>query len=243
MKTKTTPKTDKVSKEISKTKSKTQTKTVAPEVQEEVTLAETTKKPGFVIPKLNPIFLLIPLVVLLIAIAAFYLRPMVIVASVNGEQISRLDLIQELEKQGGQQTLNKLITQTLIYQEATKQNVTVSDEEVNQEIASIEETLTQQGRNLDELLAEQNLTREDLTNDIRLQKLAETMAAKDITVTDEEVDQYLEENQDSIPQNINREEMKSDLRDQMLEQKKNSAVSEWVSSLMSGANIIYYKTF
>ena len=60
----------------------------------------------------------IPLVIILIAAILFYFKGLFVVALVNGVPITRIAVINELEKQGGKQTLSSLVNQTLILQEA-----------------------------------------------------------------------------------------------------------------------------
>jgi hypothetical protein len=66
--------------------------------------------------------------------AVFFARNYLIAAVVNGQPISRLTVIQDLERQGGKQTLDTLITKSLIKQEAKKKNITVSQADINSEL-------------------------------------------------------------------------------------------------------------
>jgi len=98
------------------------------------------------------------------------------VATVNGQPISRLTLIREMEKSSGKQVLEGLIGKTLILQEAKKQNIFVGKEDIDQEMAKIEENFKNQGQDLNQLLAFQGMTRADLEEQIQLQKTAEKLA-------------------------------------------------------------------
>jgi len=50
----------------------------------------------------------ITIIIVILLIAAFQLKGLFIAAMVNGEPISRLTIIKELEKQGGKQALSSL---------------------------------------------------------------------------------------------------------------------------------------
>jgi len=172
-----------------------------------------------------------------------------IVATVNGQPISRLALIKELEKQSGEDVLKVLITQALIWQEAEKQGITVSSEEIAQELKQIEEEMTTQGQDLNQLLELQGMTQDGLKEQIKIQKVAEEIVekdkkdTKDIEVTDEEVEDYFVENEGSFPEDANVEEVKAGIRQQLEQQKLNQAVGLWVESLRENAEITYLKTF
>lgn len=163
-----------------------------------------------------------------------------IVAMVNGRPISRLALIKELEKQYGKETLDVLITQNLIWQEAEKQGVTVSSEELDQEIKKIEEEVAAQGQDLSQLLSAQGMTPDELKEQIKLQKTAEKIVGKDIEVTDEEVETYFAENEASPSGDTMTEEIKQNIRQQLEQQKLSEGINQWLESLHDSAKITYF---
>lgn len=181
------------------------------------------------------------LVIVLLAGGILYrFKNQFIVAVVNGQPISRLTLIKELEKQAGKSTLDALITKTLILQEARKQNVTISDDEISQEVKRFEESLAKQGQDLNQLLSLQGKTQSELEEQIRIQKILEKIVGKDIEVADEEVEGYFEENKDSFPQEASAEEIKIDIKQYLEQQKLNAKIQSWVESLRENAQINYF---
>src|SRR3972149_1263490 len=84
---------------------------------------------------------LIGFLIVLAIVFVYYFKGLFVAALVNGQPITRLDVIQELEKRGGQQTLSSLITQALILQEARKQGVDVTKTEVDDEVKKVEDNL------------------------------------------------------------------------------------------------------
>lgn len=183
----------------------------------------------------------IPLLVVIILTLLFYFsKGLFVAATVNGQPIWRLTLVKELEKQAGKKVLDSLITRTLILQEAKKQKVSVTDEEVNKEISQIEETVNSQGQNLDQLLTAQGMTKNDLVEQIRTQKLVEKIAAKDIKITDEEVKDYFEENKSSFPKDKKFEEVEEDIKKQLEQEKLNEKIQTWIQSLRNAAKINYF---
>lgn len=156
---------------------------------------------------------------------------------VNGQPIFRHRLMVEMEKQVGKQTLDNIITQTLVLQEARRQNLTISQEEVDAEISKIEESLKAQGQDFNQLLQIQNLTREQVAEQIRLQKLVEKMAVNDVTVSDEEVATYIEGNKEFMPKEMKEDELKTAVREQLQQQKNNEKIQTWLDSLYKNAKI------
>jgi parvulin-like peptidyl-prolyl isomerase len=177
--------------------------------------------------------------ILLTAALLFAFRSIFVAALVNGQPITRVELVRELEKQNGKQALNSLITKTLILQEARKQNVSVTQEEVDNEIKKIEGNLSTQGQKLDDVLALQGLTRDSLQEQVRIQKLVEKMVGKDIKITDKEVAAYMEQNKEVLGEATKAEDVKQQLQQEQLSEK----FQTWIQNLQKNANIMYLVNF
>lgn len=170
-------------------------------------------------------------------------KDQLIVATVNGQFLSRLELIKELEKQYGQKTLEAMVTENLILQEAEKLGVRISDEEINQAVQKLEEDVAAQGQDLTQMLSLQGMTREELKKQIGLQKIVEEIVKKDIEVTAEDVETYYEENKDSFPEDEDIEALKNDIKLQLEQQKLTEGINLWIQSLHDNAKINYLKEF
>jgi foldase protein PrsA len=194
-------------------------------------------------PKVKKSYLIGFLAVVLLAILLYAFRSVFVAAMVNGQPVTRLSLVQELEKQNGKQALNSLVTKTLIFQEARKQNVNVSDQEVDAELKKIEQNLSAQGQKLDQVLELQGMTKEGLIEQIRIQKLIEKMVGKDIKVSDKEVQDYIADNRESFPEDANQQQINSQVREQLQQQQLNEKVQTWLDKLQKDANINYFVNF
>ncbi|HOP38985.1 SurA N-terminal domain-containing protein [Candidatus Woesebacteria bacterium] len=182
-----------------------------------------------------------PIIILLVALALWFLRSQIIVAMVNGKPITRFKLISELEKQGASQILDSLVTMELVNQAINEADIKVDDQEIADQMAEIEATLASQNQNLDDILAMQNLTREDIEKDIKLNLQVDKILADKIQVTDEEVMEYFETNKEILGEDANFEEMKKDIEAQVIQEKRSAAQQEWLETLRSEANIRYLK--
>lgn len=180
------------------------------------------------------------LLVILLAVAGLLLtRNYLIVAMVNGSPISRFSVISELEKQSGKQVLDSLVTRTLILQEAKEKNINVSQEDVDKELKEIEANLAQQGQKLDQVLDLQGMTKDQLVDQIRLQKMLEKMVGN-VAITDEEVNSYIESNKEALPQDQEEAELKANVKSSLAQQKTNTKAQEFLENLRKDAKIDYY---
>lgn len=139
-----------------------------------------------------------------------------IVAVVNGEEITRADFDREMAivqrqllRMGKQQSalnlseikkevLESLINKQLLYQESMKQDITISEAELNEQMLKVKKRFPDENT-FKELLKKENLSLDDLRSQIKrdliLQRFIDTQFAKEITVSDKEAKAYYEGNQ------------------------------------------------
>ncbi|MBY0215582.1 peptidylprolyl isomerase [Paenibacillus illinoisensis] len=115
------------------------------------------------------------------------------VASVNGSDISKDELYNELVSLGGESTLNSMITMKLIDQEAAKANVSVTEQDVNAEIETLK---TQYGgeEGLNTALSQSGMTMDSLKKNTEVQVKIRKILEPKTTVKDEDISAYYKEN-------------------------------------------------
>ena len=203
-------------------------------------------KPVEMVPmdsKLRQPKVLIGLIVVILIVAAFLLKGLFIAALVNGEPISRLTVINELEKQSGKQALTSLVNQALIFQEAKKKKITVSQSEIDASLKQIEDSLKSQGQDLNTALAAQGMTTQDLMTQLKLRSLVEKLLADKIKVTDTEISDYITKNKDTLPTNMTEAELRKNVEEQLKQQKLGSASQTWLDQLNKDAKINYFVNY
>jgi len=141
--------------------------------------------------------LLTILLVVGIGIGSVYATQNNIVAKVNGVAISETELQEYLLQQGGSAALDTLIQQSIIKQESEKQNIQVSETDIDTKLATVKatfdseeafnEALETNGMTLDEL-------RQNILTNIQIMRLLEAKTP----ITEEEIQQYFETNKDSL---------------------------------------------
>lgn len=183
-------------------------------------------------------------VIIVSLLALLYLsRSLFVAVIVNGEPITRLTLIKQLENQYGKEALNSLVTKQLILQEAKKQKVVVTDADADVEIAKIEASLTKSGQNFNELLKAQNMTRDSLAQQIKIEKIIQKMIGKDVTITDKEVSDYFEKNSGFYPEGATLDQMKESIKQQIQQQKTSEKFQSWLDEVQKKAKINYFVSF
>ena len=225
-----------VRKVVKKTVKVVEKKTVVKNTQMQEYLAKLKKV------NLLPIAILLTGIFILVALF-IYVRKTIIVATINGQPISRFEVIKTLEQQGAKQVVDSLVSKNLLLQKAKQQKIEVTQEEIDKEIDKIKEQIKDQGQDLETVLATQGLTEKDLVEQIRLRSVLEKLLADKIKVSDKEVQQYIEKNRESYPEEMKESELKKTVREQLENQKLSSSAQELLSELKTNASIKYYVTY
>ena len=178
----------------------------------------------------------------LILAVLYFAKGFLVAAIVNGAPVSRISLIKELERQGGSDVLSSLITEKLIFQEASKNKIKVADEEIATEVKAIEEQLVAQGMDLESALALQGQTREDLERNLKIRIILEKILADKIGVTDEEIQSYFTENK-TLYEGKTLAEVKDEVSTTLRQQKLSTEYQTWIASLKENAKIHYFVSF
>jgi len=228
---------------MAKIKQPKKTTSVKKPMRENMSLNTLVKNPRLLANLFTKKALYIILAVILFLLIAYFLKNQLVVATVNGEPIYRLQLISQLEKQEGKRILDEEITKKLLAQEAVKQKITVSESEIESQLKNIEENVAKSGQDFDSLLKLQGLTRDKLKENIRLQMLAEKMASSNIQISDKEIIDYMEQNKESLPQSTSEAELKQEAKNQLEQQKINSSIQTLLQDIRKKAKIDYLFNF
>lgn len=192
--------------------------------------------------KISKKLIIIVSIIIALGILAWLVKGLFVVAIVDGTPISRISVIQKLEKEAGKNLLESLVIEKLIRNEAKVKQITVSDEEINVEIKKIETQITSQGDTMDNALAAQNMTIDDLKEQIVTQKELEKLLADKITVSDEEVAKYIADNQ--VPVTAGQEAtINEQIKNELRNQKLGGEAQTFIASLKAKAKIQYWVNY
>ena len=107
----------------------------------------------------------------------------------------------------------------------------------------MEEALAKQGQNMDQLLVAQEMTRQDLAEQVRLQKIVEKLLGGEIEVTDQEVKDYFEKNKTSMPKDAKLDDFQEEIKGNLRQQKLGEKIQSWMKTLQENAKINYFLKF
>lgn len=158
-----------------------------------------------------------------------------VAAVVNGKPIFRGSVTESLESRYGQQVLEGLINESIIAGEAKKAGVSVSQADVD---AKEQELIANLGEkvSLDEVLKFQGLTRAEFDNQVRLQLQVERILAKDLSITEVDVDQYIASNR-ALLTATQPAALRDEARAALKNQKLSAKVQTWFAEVQKAAQV------
>jgi foldase protein PrsA len=200
-------------------------------------------KPGRISVKVG----IIVVILAVVGSGLYFGKVYLVAAVVNGKPITRLEVISELEKQDGKTVLDSLIEKDLILEEAKKQKITITTDQVNAEIDNVKNLLTQQKTTLNDALASKNMTMDDLKEQIIVQKSVEAILSPKIQITDAEVKDYFDSNlqyfKDNVSKTVKLTDVTSQIKDQLFQQKMSTEYTTWITDLKSKAKILQFVNY
>ncbi|ASS94411.1 MULTISPECIES: peptidylprolyl isomerase [Bacillaceae] len=120
-------------------------------------------------------------------------------ASIDGEKISKDELYDALVAGYGADTLDLLVTNKLVELEAEKAGIKIKDEEIQKEIDTMVESYGDE-KSLKEQLEASGSSMEALKKDIVVYLQTKKLVEPRITVTDDEISTYFEDNKETFDQ-------------------------------------------
>lgn len=111
-----------------------------------------------------------------------------IVASVDGENITRLQWMAEMERYYGKDTLQRMVNQKVMEKATKEYSIDVTEDEIDLELS-----LMVSSSEMDSTL--QQLGEKELKEQIKSQLILEKVLTKDIIIDEKELESYYEENE------------------------------------------------
>jgi hypothetical protein len=186
--------------------------------------------------KLNNAKIGIILIVLVLLGVLLVRKGYIVAATVNNQPIFSWSLTSALMNRYGKQTLEGMITEQLIYQEAAKNNVSVSADDLK---IREEEMVKNIGADvkLDDLLKYQGMTRADFDSQVKLQLLVEKILGKDVNFTDAQLDNFISTSSAMLVA-TDSAQRKVEAKKVLTEQEINAKIQPWLLELKNNAKIL-----
>ncbi len=173
---------------------------------------------------------LVVLVISGIGLLGYFNRDKLVVARVGNRFITRHALNNVLVQRYGATALSQLVDTAIIEQALAKEGVQVSNEEVIARIKELNDQIKASvGMDLKEYLESQHLSLSRVEKDIRNQLALEKLLSDSVTVTDEEVKSFVEENGSYLPGDDDTAKQES-ARKLLRDRKFGEAAQNWLES-------------
>lgn len=187
--------------------------------------------------KLNK-FIITAIVIIGLALLFTYKKNWILAGSVNGAMISNFEVLSRLNSQFRTQTLNQMINEKIILQEAQKQKVNVTKEEVADKIAVLEKSVGGK-ETLDGLLSQQGQTRNGLQDQVRIQLMIEKLYSSEATVSAQEVTDFITQNGAQLQATDSAGQQK-EAEDALKQQKLGTIFNQKFQELKTAAKVSIY---
>jgi len=112
-----------------------------------------------------------------------------VLANVNGEEITRRHLVERLLDYRGDDALDKMVNRTLVFREARKIKLEVSDQELDAKIKELQDRFASE-EDFRDFLRRSHLSEEKLRDETRNTLLVQRLALRDAPISDDELIQY-----------------------------------------------------
>lgn len=165
-------------------------------------------------------------------------RGLLFVALVNGKPIFRSSLNSILLSRYGKVTVENMITERLIENEAKKAGIVITQKDITVEEENIMKSF---GGNvtLEEMLTYQGMTKKDFDEQVRVQMLLTKLVGKDIQVTDEEIATYITSNRATLVATDDAG-ISQEAKEAILTQKIGEQIQPWFTEIRNKAKVFKF---
>lgn len=162
----------------------------------------------------------------------------VLAAVVNGKPIFSWDLNNTLRARYGQQTLEGMIGESLISDEASKNGITVNDADL---AAKQKQVLSSLGTDvsLDDFLKFQGMTKADFQHQLKIQITVEKLLTKGLTISDDDINNYIATNRATLTAS-DPAQLKAEARQAIVNNLVSDKLQTWFTQLRQKAAVIKF---
>lgn len=162
----------------------------------------------------------------------------VLAAVVNGKPIFSWDLNNTLRARYGQQTLEGMIGESLISDEASKNGITVNDADL---AAKQKQVLSSLGTDvsLDDFLKFQGMTKADFQHQLKIQITVEKLLTKGLTISDDDINNYIATNRATLTAS-DPAQLKAEARQAIVNNLVSDKLQSWFTQLRQKAAVIKF---
>lgn len=174
-------------------------------------------------------------IVALLGVLLYQYKQLFVAAMINGQPILRSTLNSKLQNRYGAQTLDSLIGETLIVQEARKKGINVSEKEVSDRINQMKKTLPQ-GMSFEQALEMQGMNESDFRQQLYTSILVDKLLSGQASVSAAEIETYITQNKETMTA-TDEAALQEEARESLKQQKTQEIFQTWYENLRKNANI------
>jgi hypothetical protein len=195
--------------------------------------------------KFNLGFVIKLVLVILVGSAIFLLaqkyKNLVIAGVVNNKPISRFELMSRLNSRYGKTAFDEIVTERLIYEQATKNGVTVSAKEIQDEVAANEKQFGGKTQLMD-MAKQAGINDTAQLNEffklkLTIKKLQDKLFKAEVTTV--EVKKYYDDNKQYLGDK-KFEDVQKEITDQLVQQKIQTQFTDWFGKIRTDSKINSY---
>jgi hypothetical protein len=178
---------------------------------------------------------IIIVVILILVVLAWKFKGYFIVATVNGQPISRFELNDQLISRFGAQTIDSMINERLIMGAARQKGIFISAGEIDARVKEIEGRL--QGQKLADALTAQGLTEPMFRHQLEVQLSIEKLFDKEATVSPKEIEDYIAQNSVALKNATDTAALQADVTANLKQQKISELFDKWFTDVKKNASV------
>jgi len=172
-----------------------------------------------------------------VALLAFFAwKGFIIAAVVDGKPIFGWTVINTVMSRYGKQTLESMVSETMVQNAARKAGVTVSQSDIDVKVNELVATLGENVK-LEDLLSYQGMTKSEFESQVRLQLLVEKLLGKDVVVTDKAIDDYIVANKATLT-STDAGKLREEAKQAIFSQEVNTKIQPWFADIKAKSSVI-----
>lgn len=173
---------------------------------------------------------------IVIAVLFWFLKNYLIVATVNGQPVSRFELNQRLYGQYGSTVVDQLVNERLLLGAVRQKGIFITADEIENKVKEIEKSLDGK-MTLDQALAAQGMSVTTFKRQLEIQLSVEKMFAKEATVSSGELAEYIKNNKEMFATATDTAKLNADVENFLKQQKVTKLYEEWFNKIKKDAKI------
>lgn len=162
------------------------------------------------------------------------------VATVGNIIVTRHEFLTRLIKSSGEKVLQEIAIEKLVFNEASKRNISISKEEIEKQKKIIESELILNGSDLASYLYSQGYTKDSFEKELKLQLMIKKMIPISKAVSEDEINNYMLRHSIQKGEGAIYESQKIAVRQAIISERLRLEFKRWIALKMGNFKINYF---